>query len=64
VSASFTASKERQCEMKSTYTSKRGAKAAARGTMSGHGHKGARKGRLAAYRCPWCDRWHVGHLPS
>jgi hypothetical protein len=20
-------------------------------------------GRMNAYRCPWCHKWHVGHKP-
>lgn len=20
--------------------------------------------RVKQYRCPWCRRWHVGHVPS
>lgn len=26
--------------------------------------RGAYLPQLRAYRCPWCGRWHVGHVPG
>lgn len=48
---------EAQCGSKRTYSHK-GAKRAARGVMTKGG------GRVVAYRCPHCDRYHVGHPPK
>jgi hypothetical protein len=53
-----------QCEGKHNYRRKSDAKAAARQTMSASSHHTEKRGRLIAYRCPWCAFWHVGHPPT
>jgi hypothetical protein len=45
---------ELQCHGKHTYLTKAAAKAAAR-------HAERFYGRMQAYRCPHCDRFHIGH---
>ncbi len=47
--------RERQCEGKHGYSSKRKAKTAGRRAEP---HV---SGRLSAYRCPHCDLFHLGH---
>lgn len=50
----FTADQARQCLGKRPYARKRDAKIAVR-------HVEQRHGRMIIYRCPHCDRWHLGH---
>lgn len=52
--STFIGDVDRQCAGKRTYIAKRDAKAAARGAERF-------LGRMVAYRCPHCTRWHVGH---
>lgn len=54
---------ERQCQGKNTYFSKAEAKSAIKRLLT-HGVDAQRhRGRLRAYRCPHCHRFHIGHTP-
>lgn len=48
-------SRQTSCAGKRQYARGREARKAARVTQSFGG------GRMEAYRCQWCDWWHVGH---
>lgn len=43
-----------QCEGKVGHADRRAARRARNATRGGSGH-------LSIYRCPWCDRFHIGH---
>lgn len=47
------------CTGKVRYASRKAAKTALR-RLRGQG--GARDDHVHAYRCDWCDFWHLGHL--
>jgi hypothetical protein len=49
--------RDRSCAHKIGHATRRAAKHAARSMHAGRGERG----RLHAYRCAFCDRWHVGH---
>ena len=44
----------RACESKAMYVSRGEARSASRKGRS-------QDGSLSPYRCPFCDRWHLGH---
>lgn len=48
-------SRQKACVGKRQYAQGRHARLAARRAQSNGG------GRMHAYRCPWCDWFHVGH---
>lgn len=43
-----------QCEGKVPHPDRRSARRSRNATRGGAGH-------LSIYRCPWCDRFHIGH---
>lgn len=49
--------REHACDGKRPYRTRASATAAMR-TRTARGHK-----RLNTYKCPWCGRHHIGHLP-
>lgn len=50
--------RRRQCGHKTRYANETAAQSAAHGL---HNKDGA---NMAAYRCSWCGKWHVGHRSS
>jgi hypothetical protein len=50
---------ERACQGKARYSHRRRAKKSARRlkNLGVDGH-------LSVYRCPFCEQWHVGHIPK
>lgn len=54
----MTAEREQACDGKVRHQTRQAAHAAVQ-ALTGKG-----KDRMSAYRCPWCDTWHVGHRPN
>jgi hypothetical protein len=48
---------ERQCKNKKKFLSRKDAKRSARRRFADYRD-------MHAYKCPWCDNWHVGHKPG
>ena len=49
---------ENQCRRKRYYVARSRAELAALAMEKKHSDRGI---LFNAYRCPWCDGWHVGH---
>lgn len=55
-------SEERSCQGKTRYQSRGDAKRARR-RIYGHRQK-EKTGALTPYLCPFCDHFHLGHMPA
>ncbi len=54
----YRGSRQSQC------TGKIGHKTAAKARAAAKKTGNDRKGRLNIYRCPWCNKFHVGRVPN
>lgn len=50
----------RECGAKKRWASREDALRGIAGLIA----RGAARGLMAAYRCPHCESWHIGHRPG